>query len=89
MSESMSTGQAQSSVLVIIGNKLAQELKVLLEAKHLYQKVEYQPWETVKPLYERVYSTQKDDFTRWLNDTLPGIEILLEPYLTDRAKLIS
>jgi hypothetical protein len=87
MPEDLSTPDAQKVLRTWLGRKAEEAVKLLLDTKHLYQKVEIQYAETAQALHKRVYYDHKDDFARWVNETLPREQFVLELHLTDIARL--
>jgi|SRR5579872_527566 len=79
-------GDAQKALLTWLGTKAAEELKVLLETKHLYQKVELNLDKIIEALYQQIISNHHRTFAEWLTE-LPKKEFVLEPHLNAAAKI--
>ena len=71
MAEDLSVADAQNALRVWLGDRASKAIKVLVEDKHLYQKVEIQFEEkTAQVLYDRVYYGQKVYFATWVEQSL-------------------
>jgi hypothetical protein len=88
MPEDLSFEDAQKNLRVLLGIIASKELKVLVEDKHLYQKVEIQFAETPQGLYKRVYQGQKDHFATWVNQSLSKERFELQLHLTDAERIL-
>jgi len=78
---------AQKSLLNWLGKNAAEWLKVLLETKHLYQKVDFDPGKAAKALLSQVVPNHQRVFSEWLVNELPGKRFTLEPQFSILAKL--
>src|ERR1700688_3874887 len=87
MPQQFSSDGAQKTLCVLLGNKAAEGLKVLIETKHLYQKIDIQPDEMATALHKQILVLQQDIFAKWLNEELPKQRFVLEPQLTTAATI--
>ena len=81
---------AQKSALIWLTNEASRKLRILLESKHLYQKVDFEPSQAMQAFHkEIVYQDRRNEFAEWANQKLPDIKFLVpnEP-TTDLLELI-
>jgi hypothetical protein len=81
------TGEAQKSLLIWLSKKAAEELKALLETRHLYQKIDIDPGKVAKALHNQIVIIHQKSFGEWLSNELPGKRFALEPHFSILAKL--
>jgi hypothetical protein len=56
------TGEAQKSLLIWLSKKAAEELKALLETRHLYQKIDIDPGKAAKALHNQIVIIHQKSF---------------------------
>lgn len=72
-----SSPKLEADVLSWLGAKASEELKNLLERKHLYQKSDISPSEAVKAVHDKAHASLRDSFLRWAADDLPKERFVL------------
>jgi len=87
MRETITTSTAQESLLIWLSKKATDELKALLEAKHLYQKVDIDPNNVAINLVKQIYPNHQEYFSAWMVHELPAKQLVLEPHLNAAAKI--
>jgi hypothetical protein len=85
----LSLPNAQKTLFVLWGKKATEEIKVLLETKHLYQKVDIHPGDILKSLYAQLVERDQGPYATWFNQELPSEKFVLEPHLTDVARAVA
>jgi hypothetical protein len=64
---------SSKNILALLSIKASEELKILLENKHLYQGVNINPSEYVKQQYEKAVIFAKQDLLNWSEKELPKV----------------
>lgn len=74
----MNTTQAQKNTLIWLTKKASEELRMLLESRHLYQKVDFQPYEIATSFHKTIsLYDERASFAEWADRQLPDIRFLL------------
>lgn len=87
MSGHTSPSDAQEFVIMWLTKKAKDELKALLETKHLYQKVDVDPNAYAVKVVTRIHPNFQAGFSSWMVHELPKKQFVLEPHLNAAAKI--
>jgi hypothetical protein len=82
MQQPMEPSDAKKAVLKWLSKKAADELRVLLETKHLYQKVDLNPKGFATELSLQIHPNHQSYFSAWMAHDIPKRAFVLEPQLT-------